>query len=106
MSGAPLLDEIRVAMEAGLGALEKQLAALGERTTAGLKPGERCYVRWVIDNLAWRIVAWHEIVGPDLLARAVSLAEQVQALQARRRGCVRGRGPCVGSRGPHRTEEY
>ena len=109
MSHRPVLDEneIRVAIQAGLGALEKQLAELGKRTTAGVKPGERRHVRWVIDNVARRIVTWQTLSSdePEAAMRLDALAEQVRALQARSRGCSRAGGRWSGSRGPHRTEE-
>jgi hypothetical protein len=63
----------------------KQLAALSERSTARLKPGERRYVRSVIDNIARRIVAWRELSRdePELAVWLDTLAEQVRTLQTR-----------------------
>jgi hypothetical protein len=108
MNRGPRLDEneIRGAIPAGLGALEKQMAELGTRTTAGMQPGDR-HVPWIIDTLGRRLVAWKGLSSdePEWVARLEAIGEQVRALQTRPRRCSRAGGRWSGSRGPHRTEE-
>jgi len=85
MSRGLRLDEheIRVAIHAGLGALEKQMAELGTHPMAELKPGERRHVKWVIDNVARRIVAWKELSSdePEWGTRLEAIGEHVRALK-------------------------
>ena len=85
MSRGLRLDEheIRVAIQEGLGALENQMAELGTRPTAELKPGERRHVQWVIDNVARRIVGWKELSSdePEWVTRLEAIGEQVRALK-------------------------
>ena len=69
MSYRPLFEEIRIALEDGLGVLETQMAALERSDVGRLKSGQRRYVRAVLDELARRIVVWEELAEAEHRAR-------------------------------------